>query len=275
MGYRNIILIGALVLGIAIMVMMYVRQGFVDLQGQIDDIETVLASMPPALTSGAWAGAAGGGIGAPTSTPSAPQPSEPPTEYYNLDTDAEDDDALAGYGEEPDDEEERVETLIETDMPEFDLTGAEVTGIATLSEPGYYEAGGVQLEVTPIGSSEDVEYDADFEVSELEPLAGVQEGEGVEGAAEDGADEIAEDGAEDVEGAEGVEAAEPTDDSAEELPEEESSPEVDEFAQLTLPELKARLKVLQPETKGLARLKRAEVLDRLRSSAIVETDSDK
>jgi len=275
MGYRNIILIGALVLGIAIMVMMYVRQGFVDLQGQIDDIETVLASMPPALTSGAWAGAAGGGIGAPTSTPPAPQPSEPPTEYYNLDTDAEDDDALAGYGEEPDDEEERVETLIETDMPEFDLTGAEVTGIATLSEPGYYEAGGVQLEVTPIGSSEDVEYDADFEVSELEPLAGVQEGEGVEGAAEDGADEIAEDGAEDVEGAEGVEAAEPTDDSAEELPEEESSPEVDEFAQLTLPELKARLKVLQPETKGLARLKRAEVLDRLRSSAIVETDSDK
>lgn len=267
MGYRNIILVGALVLGIAIMVMMYVRRGFVDLQGQIDDIETVLASMPPALTSGAWAGAAGGGIGAPASTPPAPQASEqPPAEYYNLEDDPEGEE-LAGYEDVPyddEDEEERVETLSETGMPEFDLSGAEVTGIATLSEPGFYEAGGMQLEVTPVG----------FEVSELEPLAGVSAGvqeEEVSEVVDAGA--AAEPEAEAEE--ETTEATAPADEDADALPEEEPSPEIDEFAQLTLPELKARLKVVQPETKGLARLKRAEVLDRLRSIASVEADSDK
>lgn len=264
MGYRNIILVGALVLGIAIMVMMYVRRGFVDLQGQIDDIETVLASMPPALTSGAWAGAAGGGIETPSSTPPAPQPSEPPAEYYNLEEDP-DDDGLAEYDEDDEDEEERVETLPDTGIPEFDLSGAEVTGIATLSEPGFYEAGGVQLEVTPVG----------FEVSELEPLAGVsasvqeEEDEGASASAKPEAEAAEE------ETAGAVITIEPAEENADELSEEEPSLEVDEFAQLTLPELKARLKVLQPETKGLARLKRAEVLDRLRSTTTFGVDSDK
>lgn len=269
MGYRNIILVGALILGIAIMVMMYVRRGFVDLQGQIDDIETVLASMPPALTSGAWAGAAGGGIGVPSSTPPAPQPSEPPAEYYNLEEDPEDD-GLAGYEDvlyDDEDEEERVETISDTGMPEFDLSGAEVTGIATLSEPGLYEAGGVQLEVTPV----------DFEVSELEPLAGVsagvQEEEEGDDDDDDGAEPEAEAPEDETTGRDVT--AEPAEEDADELPEEEPSPELDEFAQLTLPELKARLKVLQPETKGLARLKRAEVMDRLRSIGTFEADSDK
>ena len=290
MSYRNLILMGALVLGIAIMVIMYVRRGFVDLQGQIDDIETVLASMPPALTSGAWSGTAGEGIGASLSTPPTLQPSESPTKYYNLDEDIEGN-KMDGYGEgsdndddeEEEEEEERVETLIENEMPLFDLSGAEVTGIATLSEPGYYEAGGMQLEVIPIGAGEGDDYDINFELSELEPLAGVQEG----GKGEDVDEVVAVDPKPEAKVVEkAVNADEPVDKDIEELHDEDSSLEIDEsseldessepdeFSQLTLPELKARLKVLQPETKGLARLKRAEVLDRIRSTITNEVDSD-
>lgn len=282
MGYRNIILIGALVLGIAIMVMMYVRRGFIDLQEQIDAIETVLASMPPALTSGAWAGAAQGG-GAPIPPPAAPVPTEEePVDYYNLDEDVDD----------GDEDDERIETLIETDMPEYDLSGSETTGIATLSEPGYYEAGGIHLTITPVGSGEDPENDTRFEVSELEPLAGVlspstQKEDGGElgseamstpefdddtkADAEDNVDIKTEAGV-DADTNQAVNVA--IDDTAVETADEEAS-EVDEFAQMTLPELKARLKIVQPETKGLARLKRAEVVDRLRSSAVIEADGEK
>lgn len=271
MGYRNIILIGALVLGIAVVVLMYVRRGFIDLQEQIDAIETVLASMPPALTSGAWAGAAGGGVEAPP--PSTLAPTEEPTEYYNLDDDGD----MDGFEEVPadEDDDERIETLIETDMPEYDLSETETTGIATLSEPGYYEAGGMQLTVTPMGADEKSKHEADFEVSELEPLAGVQplsmqeeDDESDMGAAS--TPESGDDADADTIEAVGDAANETVEDS----PDEEVS-EADEFAQMTLPELKARLKVVQPETKGLARMKRAEVLDRLRSGAAVEADSEK
>jgi hypothetical protein len=268
MSYRNIILIGALVLGIAIVVLMYVRRGFLDLQGQIDDIETVLASMPPALTSGVWAGAAGGGIGEPSSKP--PETSEPPAEYYNLDEDIGNDDFLNN-----DDEDEQVETLSETDMAEFDLSGAEVTGIATLSEPGYYDAGSVHLEVTPIHFVEGDKNEISFEVSELAPLAGMNVGV-QEGADNNDDDTSVNEPVIDVlRVEENEEETFESVDDGDELPTEGSASELDEYAQVTLPELKARLKAILPETKGLARLKRAEVIERLRSVAVVETDSDK
>ena len=271
MSYRNIILMGVLVLGVAIVVLLYVRRGFSDLQGQIDDIETMLASMPPALTSGAWAGS-GGGMPAPPLDPLASAQSPEPATEYNLDDD----------GEGMDDDDEQVETLIETELPEYDLTGIEPMGIATLSEPGLYEAGGVQLEVTPVGAGEGSEYDAGFEVSELEPVTDiVQEGEEVsEDDALDLADAEVADADTEAEAEEGAEegAEEEAEEEAEEFagPEEPEEPaaEEDEYSRLTLPELKARLKVVQPETKGLARLKRAEVLDRLRSGP-VEADSEK
>jgi len=285
MGYRNIILIGALVLGIAIVVLMYVRRGFNDIQEQIDAIETVLAGMPPTLTSGAWAGAAQGG-GAPVPPPAAPVPTEEePAEYYNLDEDVEDND-----------EEELIETLIDTDMSEYDLSGNETTGIATLSEPGYYEAGGMYLTVTPVGSGEEDEHDTRFVVSELEPLTGMlppsmqeedEDGLGLgavsttesDGESDGDAEADTEDNvASEEEAGVGADTTEAVgvvmDDTAVKSADEEAD-EVDEFAQMTLPELKARLKVLQPETKGLARLKRAEVLDRLRSGVVVEVDSEK
>ena len=48
----------------------------------------------------------------------------------------------------------------------------------------------------------------------------------------------------------------------------------DEFDILTLPELKARLKATQPHVKAIGRMKRAEVLDRLRSNPEVEDGDD-
>lgn len=288
MEYRNIILVGALVLGIAVVVMMYVRRGFIDLQEQIDAIETVLASMPPSLTSGTWAGAAGGGVVAPP--PSTVMPTEEPTEHHNLDDDI-DDGAMNGFDEESDNEEddEHIETMIETDMPEYDLSGTETTGIATLSEPGYYEAGGIQLTVTPMDDTEESENDPEFEVSELEPLAGVLSHDMQEEEDESGASKMSTPATEsdaemgvdaDVETNPNVDADmfEAGRDGADETAKDSSNevvPEADEYAQMTLPELKARLKAVQPETKGLARLKRAEVLDRLRSSEAAEADIEK
>jgi hypothetical protein len=248
----------AIAVGIAMLIavvfigMMYVRRVFVDLQGQIDDIETVLAAMPPELTSGQP-------LAYPPPLAAAPQ-------QYSQEDDGMQEGGGVGVGGEfvPDEELEgedagedyrgsEAEEPIQTydAMPEYSIDDI---GVATLSEPGIYEAGVVQLTVLPAGNEHAIE---------VEELGGGDESVTEEESGGEGGDEGDGDEAGDAEMALSPEPVE----------EREDSPVAgDEFDMLTLPELKARLKGVQPDTRGIARMKRAEVLDRLRSMPTEETN---
>jgi len=250
MALRNTLLIAALIAGLAIIVMIYVRRGFGDLQGQIDDIETVLAAMPPELTSGQLTALPAAWSQPPTTTlvhqPSAPEYSQTGGQVL----DDGDDEAWM-----PDEEYEPYEDPTAEsagDMPEYSLT--DEFGVATLSEPGVYESGVVQLTVHPAGAelaSDDMVEVIDVESPAAQP--GEQETELPE-AVHAGDLEI-----------ENV-------DIKEIAPSPEPPRTGDELNMLTLPELKARLKAIQPDMRGIARMKRAEVLDRLRSVPVEEAN---
>lgn len=244
MALRNTLLLAAIVIGVAVLTVMYVRRGLSDLQGQIDDIETVLSeTLPPELTSGqhAWQGGGEQTLGGP-GDPAAPSlPAAP--EYY---APGDSDPAFV-----PDESLEDVPPLgsisaigvpeggeigLDEDqhhIPEYSLS--DEFGVATLSEPGVYESGVVQISVLPTG--EDAAADTD------------------EDELSDGT-EAAEASGDDGEG----------DDDDTESP--DSPPPSDEFDRLTLPQLKARLKATQPELRGIARMKRAQVLEQLRSATV-------
>lgn len=263
MALRNTLLIAALVAGVAIIVFMYVRRGMSDLQGQIDDIETVLAAMPPELTSGQLASLPPGWsqpqphpsqlTGGAQLQPAMPTP--PLAEPVSVPVQEE------GGAWVPDEALEAGEPGIgpADGLPEYSLD--DEFGIATLSEPGVYESGVVQLTVHPAGS--------ELSGNEIEviDLAASGAGEAVESPATTITDADLE---AETEVGEEAEAEVVRDDDAEDdraaSPEPPESPPVgDEFDRLTLPELKARLKATQPGMTGIARMKRAEVLDRLRS----------
>ncbi len=267
MGLRNTLLIGALIAGLMAIVILYVRRGFNDLQGQIDAIETMLASLPPELTSGdpgeyshptahphplassAQPVAGGGSIPDPAFAPDEEPEGVDENEY----TDYNDYDATPHYADEP-------------DIPEYTLSGG-IESVATLSEPGVYETGVTQITVLPAGADQDIELElGDSPVGDehAENDHESERGE-VEGEENDGADGVEDDGADDVEGY----GDEPVEDDAESSP-SPPPPPGDEFNMLTLPQLKARLKAVQPDMRGIARMKRAEVLDRLRSLPVEE-----
>ncbi len=250
MALRNTLLIAALVAGVAIIVLMYVRRGMGDLQGQIDDIETVLAAMPPELTSGQLA----------SRPPEWNQPQMMPTQPYPAvptpvpRAEPASNSALQEGGDGvwvPDDALEEPEVLATDGMPEYSLT--DEFGVATLSEPGVYESGVVQLTVHPAGSDvagdEIEEVELDWPETAVESPATTITDADVEVIRDDDEEE-----------------ALPEEDVGAVSPEPPESPSIgDEFDRLTLPELKARLKATQPSMTGIARMKRAEVLDRLRS----------
>jgi hypothetical protein len=271
MGLRNTLIVGALFVGLVAIIILYVRRGFNDLQGQIDAIETMLASLPPELTSGDPSEyahptyhppplassvqlVAGGGEDAPD--PAFAPDEEPEGVDENDYTDYGDYDATRDYDATP-------HYADETEIPEYDLYGGSA-GVATLSEPGVYETGVTQITVLPAGADQDIELelgdspdgDEDPE-DEHESERGEDEGE-----ENDGADGIEGDGAD-------GDGDEPVEDDAESsaLP---PPPPGDELNMLTLPQLKARLKAVQPDMRGIARMKRAEVLDRLRSLPVEE-----
>ena len=252
MGLRNTILISALVAGLAVVVILYIRRGFNDLQGQIDDIETMLAGMPPELTSGQPGEYAG-----PGAYPHAQPPGSPGSTAVQLgggDPDFSPDETL-----EEVDENDYEDYTTEGDyglegldggVLEYSLPHQEMASIATLSEPGVYETGVAQITVLPAGAD--------------------QVGADIEGIEEIEDDTVAPSEAEDAEDVEEVQdSAELEESSHEGSP---SPPPGDEFDVLTLPQLKARLKAIQPDMRGIARMKRAEVLDRLRSLPIEETE---
>jgi hypothetical protein len=265
MGLRNTLLIGALIAGLMAIVILYVRRGFNDLQGQIDAIETMLASLPPELTSGDPLEyphptshlpplASGGSLQPAAVGDDGPDPDFAPDEEpegvdANEYTDYGDYDATPHYADEP-------------DIPEYTLSGG-IESVATLSEPGVYETGVTQITVLPAGADQDMELEHSDDASEDERSEddhaserGEDEGEEADG----GADGVEDDGAD-------GDGDEPVEDDAESLP---PTPPGDEFNILTLPQLKARLKAVQPDMRGIARMKRAEVLDRLRSLPVEE-----
>jgi len=265
MALRNALLIAALVTGIAIIAMMYVRRGLCDIQGQIDAIETVLAEMPPELTSGEqdWAGGSGtypapvaadasfgseasgggaaggdgevGGLGdGGDAGGDGGDATFAPDEALEYTITSADDAAAAPHGLRM---EDITEYLVDDEF-----------GVATLSEPGVYESGVVQIDVLPAGQEQkgSIVEVIDLTDNEGEDAEAEHDTDGV-----DGGDEDSEDAAASPEVPDALAPPPP--------------PPGDEFDILTLPELKARLKATQPGTRGIARMKRAEVLSQLRA----------
>lgn len=289
MMWRNSLLIGALVAGVAILVLMYVRRGLSDLQGQIDDIETVLAAMPPALTSGQFSMAnafvgQGGGAGAAELGGQLPTGTVVPTgqELGAI--------SQPGYAQsEQEEEEEEMEydsALLSTahpdsifpPAPEYSLDDTNL-GVASLVEPGIYQSGVVELTVLTDDGGNAGNATSRLTVEEVD-----EESDPVDAPTDGSDNEDAEDAPGSAVGAI-LEAAATLDLAAQpattplaEVGEvaaagDEPRPG-DEFDILTLPELKARLKATQPLVKAIGRMKRAEVLDRLRSNPEVEDADD-
>jgi len=276
MVWRNSLLIGALIAAVAILVLMYIRRGLSDLQGQIDDIETVLAAMPPALTSGQFHAANafinpvmdGGAVAPQDATPI--EASSAHDSYVMSEEEEEEDDLeYDNYMPQP-----HAPALDEYSLDESNL------GVASLVEPGVYQSGVVELTVqaetnddTGIQSThtviEEVANDTDLDAP-------------TDGSDNEEADDTTDGAVSAVLEATTVESAvapEPTDltplaNVGEEADMGSQSQVGDEFDILTLPELKARLKATQPDVKAIGRMKRAEVLDRLRSNPEVEDAND-
>ena len=288
MMWRNSLLIGALVAGVAILVLMYVRRGLSDLQGQIDDIETVLAAMPPALTSGqfnmanAFVGQ-GGGAGAAELGGQLPSGTVVPTgqELGQINQ--------PGYAQSEQEEEEE-ELEYDNYMPsaqgdgsfkdatEYSLDDTNL-GVASLVEPGIYQSGVVELTVLTDDGGNAGNATSRLTVEEVD-----EESDPVDAPTDGSDNEDAEDAPGSAVGAI-LEAAATLDIAAQPAtPPLAEAGEVaaagdeprpgDEFDILTLPELKARLKATQPLVKAIGRMKRAEVLDRLRSNPEVEDADD-
>lgn len=281
--WRNSLLIGALVAGVAILVLMYVRRGLSDLQGQIDDIETVLAAMPPALTSGqfsvtnAFVGHNGGTevppVGGQLSSvgisQAGNQPTYTPSEQEEEEEEMEYDSPLLPTA--------HPDSIFPT-APEYSLDDTNL-GVASLVEPGIYQSGVVELTVltanegspadSPTGATvEEVEEDGDYEEGPTER----SDNEDTEEAPDSAISAV-------IAAAEAPEhgnqpPATPLADVSDMTTVGNEPQTGDEFDILTLPELKARLKVTQPHVKAIGRMKRAEVLDRLRSSPEVEGRDD-
>lgn len=278
MGLRNTLLIGALIVGLLAIVIIFVRRGFNDLQGQVDAIETMLSNMPPELTSGdsleypqpttnhlAPTMTGGGNDPNPTFTPDDELEEVDENDYIDYDD-------APQYRDESPDRDESLDRD-EYTIPEYTLSGT-IDSIATLSEPGIYETGVTHITVLPAGEDIDMKLDIETDNDETE-----DEGEEAEGAETD-EDEGAEDedegaGAEDEdEGAEDEKQYPDilNDDWDDNTIDVSASPLSDEFNMLTLPQLKARLKAVQPDMRGIARMKRAEVMDRLRSLPAEEVE---
>lgn len=280
MVWRNSLLIGALIAAVAILVLMYIRRGLSDLQGQIDDIETVLAAMPPALTSGQFNAANafinpmmdGGAVAvAPQgaaanagASAGASQLSAENESYAMSEQEGEEDLEYDNYMPQ-------VPAADEYSLDESNL------GVASLVEPGVYQSGVVELTVLAdtdaeagVASTHAVIEDVTDEVELDAPTDGSDNEE---------ADDAAVSAVLEATTAESVTTPALTDPTPlAEVSEEanlEPQPQAgDEFDILTLPELKARLKATQPHVKAIGRMKRAEVLDRLRSNPEVEDADD-
>lgn len=265
MVWRNSLLIGALIAGVAIIVVMYVRRGMSDLQGQIDDIETVLAAMPPALTSGQF-NLASEYSGAQPAGPMAVAEPQYAAEAPSYDMDG-------GFAQEFD------ESIEGSEGDEYSLDDTNV-GVANLVEPGVYQSGVVELHVTAADEGmPEMSYAAIEEIDETVSVnPGAIDGPIVDNGPSDDSDKEEGEVSADNDAVNAVieDAIEYEEDTTAEVSSEqvEASPVGDEFDILTLPELKARLKATQPEAKGIARMKRAEVLDRLRSAPAVEDSQD-
>ena len=279
MVWRNSLLIGALIAAVAILVLMYIRRGLSDLQGQIDDIETVLAAMPPALTSGQFNAASAfinpvmeGGAVAPQGASIDAGALQAPTEN-------------GSYAISEQEEEEELE--YDNYMPqvpaadEYSLDESNL-GVASLVEPGVYQSGVVELTVLTDADGEEgvqsthtvIEEVADDE--QLEAPTDGSDNEEADDITDAAVSAVLEATAENLAPAS---TTAPTDltplaDVGEEAVVGNESQPGDEFDILTLPELKARLKATQPHVKAIGRMKRAEVLDRLRSNPEVEDAND-
>ena len=276
MVWRNSLLIGALIAAVAILVLVYIRRGLSDLQGQIDDIETVLAAMPPALTSGQFNTANAfinpmmdGGAAAPHDAVA-----DANAGHVQLSTEND------SYAMSEQEDEEDLE--YDNYMPqvpaadEYSLDESNL-GVASLVEPGVYQSGVVELTVladndgeTGVTSNHAVIEEVSDEVELDAPTDGSDNEEG---------DEAAISAVIEATTTESAAAPAPTDltplaDVGEEAVVGAESQAGDEFDVLTLPELKARLKATQPQVKAIGRMKRAEVLDRLRSNPEVEDADD-
>ena len=278
MVWRNSLLIGALIAAVAILVLMYIRRGLSDLQGQIDDIETVLAAMPPALTSGQFNAANafinpvmdGGALAPQDATPI--EPSSAHDSYVMSEEEEEEDDLeYDNYMPQP---QAQAPAPDEYSLDESNL------GVASLVEPGIYQSGVVELTVL-------AETDGDTGIQSTHTVIEEVADDSVLDAPTDGSDNEEADDATDGAVLAVLEATSPESAAAPALTdltplanvgEEEvlgEQPQVgDEFDILTLPELKARLKATQPHVKAIGRMKRAEVLDRLRSNPKVEDAND-
>lgn len=276
MVWRNSLLIGALIAAVAILVLMYIRRGLSDLQGQIDDIETVLAAMPPALTSGQFNAANafinpmmdGGAVDvAPqgAGADAGPVPASSQNDSYAMSEQEEEEDL------EYDNYMPQVPAADEYSLDESNL------GVASLVEPGVYQSGVVELTVLAdtdaeagVASTHAVIEDVTDEVELDAPTDGSDNEEG---------DDAAVSAVLEATTAESVATPALTDPTPLAEVGEEANLELqpqagDEFDILTLPELKARLKATQPHVKAIGRMKRAEVLDRLRSNPEVEDADD-
>ena len=274
MVWRNSLLIGALIAAVAILVLMYIRRGLSDLQGQIDDIETVLAAMPPALTSGQFNTASAfinpmmdGGAVAPqgAGADAGPVPASSENDSYAMSEQEEEEDL------EYDNYMPQVPAADEYSLDDSNL------GVASLVEPGVYQSGVVELTVLAdtdgdagVASTHAVIEDVTDEVELDAPTDGSDNEEG---------DDAAVSAVLEATTAESVATPALTDltplaEVGEEANLEPQSQAGDEFDILTLPELKARLKATQPHVKAIGRMKRAEVLDRLRSNPEVEDADD-
>jgi hypothetical protein len=276
MVWRNSLLIGALIAAVAILVLVYIRRGLSDLQGQIDDIETVLAAMPPALTSGQFNAdnafinpMMDGGAAAPHGAVA-----DANAGHVQLSTEND------SYAMSEQEDEEDLE--YDNYMPqvpaadEYSLDESNL-GVASLVEPGVYQSGVVELTVLAdndgdagVTSNHAVIEEVSDEVELDSPTDGSDNEEG---------DEAAISAVIEATTAESAAAPAPTDltplaDVGEEAVVGAESEAGDEFDILTLPELKARLKATQPQVKAIGRMKRAEVLDRLRSNPEVEDADD-
>ena len=155
-------------------------------------------------------------------------------------------------------------------------------GVASLVEPGVYQSGVVELTVLADADGDEgdqsthtvIEEVADDE--ELEAPTDGSDNEEADDITDAAVSAVLEATAENLAPASTSASTDltPLADVGEEAVVDNESQPGDEFDILTLPELKARLKATQPHVKAIGRMKRAEVLDRLRSNPEVEDAND-